>query len=418
MLALARSSSFRRKGSAVRWTVLSWFVLVSVAGAGDSPQFRGPGGEGHSSEKNLPLKWSETENVRWKAEIEGLGWSTPSIAGSQVWITTATDEGKSLRVVCLDKNSGTVVHDVEVFHRDEPGKIHSKNSYASPSVLVDGDLVYVHFGKLGTACLDRHAKVIWTTEFTYNHRHGPAGSPIIVGDLLILSCDGGDTQFVTALNKQTGKEVWKTSRDGAMAYSTPLLIEVDGKPQVVSTGGEWAMGYEPQTGKEIWRFRYPKGYSNVPRPVFGQGLVFLCSGYDDPALYAVKPNGSGDVTDSHLVWKLDRGAPLNPSPLLIGEELYVVSDDGIASCLNAKTGELHWKKRVGGNFSASLLHAEGRIYMLDENGKTYVFAPTKEEYRELAVNELQGRSLASIAAADGALFLRTDKAVYRLQNGK
>ena len=395
------------------------FVLVaSVAFAGDSPQFRGPGGEGHSSETNLPLKWSDTENVRWKAEIDGLGWSTPSVVGADVWFTTATDDGKSLRAVCLDKDSGKERHNVEVFHRDEPGKIHGKNSYASPSVLVDGEHVFVHFGKLGTACLDRNAKVIWTTEFTYNHRHGPAGSPIVVGDLLILSCDGGDVQFVTALHKQTGKEVWKTTREGAMAYSTPLLIEVDGQPQVVSTGGEWAMGYEPQTGKEIWRFRYPKGYSNVPRPVFGQGLVFLCSGYDKPWLYAVRPNGTGDVTETHMAWKLDRGAPLNPSPLLIGEELYIVSDNGIVTCLNAKSGEQHWQQRVGGNFSASLLHADGRIYMLDENGKTYVFAPTKDEYRELAVNEVPGRSLASIAAADGSLFLRTDKAVYRLQAAK
>ena len=395
------------------------FVFVTgLAFAGDSPQFRGPGGEGHSTEKNLPLKWNETENVRWKADIAGLGWSTPTVVGSQVWITTATDDGKSLRVLCLNKDSGAIEQDVEVFHRDEPGKIHGKNSYASPSVVVDGDLVFVHFGKLGTACLNRQAKPVWTTEFTYNHRHGPAGSPIVVGELLILSCDGGDTQFVTALDKRTGKEVWKTMREGAMAYSTPLLIEVDGQPQVVSTGGEWAMGYEPQTGKELWRFRYPKGYSNVPRPVFGQGLVFLCSGYDKPWLYAVKPNGSGDVTETHMAWKLDRGAPLNPSPLLIGEELYIVSDNGIATCLNAKSGEQHWQQRVGGNFSASLLHADGRVYMLDENGKTYVFAPTKDEYRELAVNEVPGRSLASIAAADGALFLRTDKAVYRLQAGK
>ncbi len=395
------------------------FVFVTgLAFAGDSPQFRGPGGEGHSTEKNLPLKWNETENVRWKADIAGLGWSTPTVVGSQVWITTATDDGKSLRVLCLNKDSGAIEQDVEVFHRDEPGKIHGKNSYASPSVVVDGDLVFVHFGKLGTACLNRQAKPVWATEFTYNHRHGPAGSPIVVGELLILSCDGGDTQFVTALDKRTGKEVWKTMREGAMAYSTPLLIEVDGQPQVVSTGGEWAMGYEPQTGKELWRFRYPKGYSNVPRPVFGQGLVFLCSGYDKPWLYAVKPNGSGDVTETHMAWKLDRGAPLNPSPLLIGEELYIVSDNGIATCLNAKSGEQHWQQRVGGNFSASLLHADGRVYMLDENGKTYVFAPTKDEYRELAVNEVPGRSLASIAAADGALFLRTDKAVYRLQAGK
>lgn len=395
------------------------FVFVTgLAFAGDSPQFRGPGGEGHSTEKNLPLKWNETENVRWKADIAGLGWSTPTVVGSQVWITTATDDGKSLRVLCLNKDSGAIEQDVEVFHRDEPGKIHGKNSYASPSVVVDGDLVFVHFGKLGTACLNRQAKPVWATEFTYNHRHGPAGSPIVVGELLILSCDGGDTQFVTALDKRTGKEVWKTMREGAMAYSTPLLIEVDGQPQIVSTGGEWAMGYEPQTGKELWRFRYPKGYSNVPRPVFGQGLVFLCSGYDKPWLYAVKPNGSGDVTETHMAWKLDRGAPLNPSPLLIGEELYIVSDNGIATCLNAKSGEQHWQQRVGGNFSASLLHADGRVYMLDENGKTYVFAPTKDEYRELAVNEVPGRSLASIAAADGALFLRTDKAVYRLQAGK
>jgi outer membrane protein assembly factor BamB len=394
------------------------FVGGSLALAGDSPQFRGPDGEGHSSEKNLPLTWSETENIRWKTEIEGLGWSTPSIAGSQVWLTTATDEGKSLRVICLDKDSGTKVHDVELFHHDNPGPIHKKNSYASPSVLIDGDRVYAHFGKLGTACLDRNAKPLWTTEFKYNHRHGPAGSPIVVGDLLILSCDGTDTQFVTALNKLTGKEVWKTTRDGAMAYSTPLVIEVGGTPQVVSTGGEWAMGYEPQTGRELWRFRYPKGYSNVPRPVYGAGLVFLCSGYDKPWLYAVRPDGSGDVTESHMAWKLDRGAPLNPSPLLIGDDLYIVSDNGIATCLDAKTGEQHWQQRLGGNFSASPLLADGRIYLLDENGKTCVIAPTKDEYRELAVNELPGRTLASIAAADGALFLRTDKAVYRIQNAK
>ncbi len=402
----------------MRLTLLVWCLLVTAACGGDSPQFRGPGGEGHSAEKNLPLTWNESENIHWKADVDGLGWSTPSIVGAQVWITTATEEGKSLRLICLDKDSGTAIHNVEVFRHDDPGKIHSKNSYASPSVLVDGDRLYVHFGKLGTACLDRNAKMVWKTEFKYNHRHGPAGSPIVVGDLLILSCDGTDTQFVTALDKQTGKEVWKTKRDGAMAYSTPLLIEVDRKAQVVSTGGEWVMGYEPQTGKELWRFRYPKGYSNVPRPVFGHGLVYVCSGYDKPWMYAVKPDGSGDVTESHMVWKLDRGAPLNPSPLLVGSELYIVSDNGIATCLDAKSGEQHWQQRIGGNFSASLLHADGRIYMLDENGKTYVFSPNKNEYQELAVNELPGRTLASIAAADGALFLRTDKAVYRIQKSR
>lgn len=396
----------------------TFLAMCPLVQAGDSPQFRGPGGEGHSAEKNLPVNWSESENIRWKTDVDGLGWSTPSIEGSQVWLTTATDEGKSLRIVCLDKTTGTIVHNVELFHHDNPGSIHKKNSFASPSVLIDGNHVYAHFGKLGTACLDRNANVIWKTELKYNHRHGPAGSPIVFENLLILACDGGDTQYVTALDKATGKEVWKTTRDGAMAYSTPLLIQVNGKQQLVSTGGEWAMGYEPKTGKEVWRFRYPKGYSNVPRPVFGEGLVFLCSGYDKPWLYAVKPTGEGDVTESHMAWKLERGAPLNPSPLLLGADLYIVSDNGIAQCLDARTGEAHWQQRLGGNFSASPLLADGRLYLLDELGKAYVVEPSKDEYKELAVNTLPGRTLASIAAADGALFLRTDTSVYRIQKSK
>lgn len=400
----------------LKFAVFNFLLLpLALAHAGDSPQFRGLDGEGHSAEKNLPVTWGESESIRWKADIDGLGWSTPSIAGSQVWITTATDEGKSLRVVCLDKASGTIVHNEEIFHHDDPGSIHKKNSYASPSVLIDGDRLYVHFGKLGTACLDRNAKVIWKKELKYNHRHGPAGSPVVHDGLLILACDGTDVQYVTALDKLTGNEVWKTPRDGAMAYSTPLLITVDGKKQLISTGGEWAMGYDPATGKELWRFRYPKGYSNVPRPVYGHGLVFVCSGYDKPWLYAVKPTGIGDVTETHMAWKLERGAPLNPSPLLLGDELYIVSDNGIAQCLDAKTGESLWQKRLGGNFSASPLLADGRIYLLDEAAKAYVFEPSRDEYKELAVNTLPGRSLASIAAADGALFLRTDQSVYRIQ---
>lgn len=398
-------------------TIALWMVLTLtvVARAGDSPQFRGPDGEGHSTEKNLPITWTETENVRWKQDIEGLGWSTPSIDGSQIWITTATDEGKSLRVICLNKDSGEVIVDREIFHHDNPGQIHSKNSYASPSVLIDGDRLYVHFGKLGTACMNRKGNVLWKNEQKYNHRHGPAGSPVVFENLLILACDGTDVQYVIALDKKTGDEVWKTPREGAMAYSTPLLVNVEGKTQLISTGGEWAMGYEPKTGKEIWRFRYPKGYSNVPRPVYGNGIVYLCSGYDKPFLYAVRPTGEGDITETNMVWKLERGAPLNPSPLLLGEDLYIVSDNGIAQCLNAKTGEPHWQKRLGGNFSASPLLADGRLYLLDEAGKAYVIEPSAEEYKELAVNTLPGRSLASIAAADGALFLRTDKALYRLQ---
>ena len=388
--------------------------LALVAVGGDWPQFRGPGGEGHSSEKNLPQTWSETENVAWKTELPGLGWSSPSIVGKQIWLTTATDEGHSLRILCVDRDSGKLLHDVEVLHKDEPGPIHNKNSYASPSALIEGDRVYVHYGSLGTACVSTAGEVLWTEELKHNHRHGPSGSPVIFGDLLILNCDGGDVQYVVALDKHTGKQVWRTDREGAMSYSTPLLTEVNGQPQLISPGGEWVHGYEPATGKEIWKVRYPGGYSVVPRPVVGHGLTFVSSSYNTAKLYAIKLGGEGDITETHVAWTLTKGAPHNPSTLLVGDELYVISDKGILTCVDAKSGEQHYQERVGGNFSASPLLADDRIYLLDENGKCTVIAPGKE-YRVLAENTLPGRTLASISAADGALFLRTDTALYRLQ---
>lgn len=399
-------------------SVLVLFIATANAIAGDSPQFRGIDGQGHSDETNLPVTWSETENIRWKSNLPGLGWSTPSIVGNQIWLTTAIDEGKSLHVIRIDRDSGAITHDQEIFHHDEPGPIHKKNSYASPSVLIEGDRAFVHFGRLGTACLDLELNVIWKTELKYEHRHGPAGSPVLFADLLIISCDGTDVQFITALDKRTGKEVWKTTRDGKMAYSTPLIINVDGKPQVVSSGGEWANSYDPLTGREIWRFHYPAGFSNVPRPVYGHGRVFVSSGYNKPIFYAIRPNGEGDITESHLAWKLDRGAPLNPSPLIIGDEIYLVADNGVVTCLDVVSGEQHWQKRLGGNFTPSPLYADGRIYILDEDGKCYVIAPSKADYEELAVNELPGRTLASIASADQSLFLRTDTALYRIQKSR
>lgn len=287
-------------------------LFGAMCSAGDWPQFRGPDGEGHSTEKNLPLTWSETEHVAWKAELPGLGWSSPAIVGKQIWLTTATDEGHSLRVLCVDRDSGKVLHDVEVFHKEEPGNIHKKNSYASPTPLIEGDRVYLHYGMLGTACVSTSGEILWTTTLKYNHRHGPAGSPVVFGDLLILNCDGTDVQYVIALDKLTGKEVWRTDREGKMAYATPLIASVDGKPQLISPGGEWVQAYDPATGKEIWRVRYPGGYSVVPRPVVGHGLTFVSSSYDTPTLYAIRLGGEGDITESHVAWKLTKGCPTIP----------------------------------------------------------------------------------------------------------
>jgi outer membrane protein assembly factor BamB len=232
--------------------------------------------------------------------------------------------------------------------------------------------------------------------------------------LLIASCDGTDAQYVVALDKNSGSIRWKTDRNGAMAYSTPLVIRVGDRDLLVSTGGEWVMAYDPATGDEIWRVRYETGYSEVPRPVFGHGLAFVASGYNTPWLYAIRPDGHGDVTDTHVAWKLQKGAPLNPSPLVIGNELYLVDDHGIASCLDAETGEQHWQKRVPGNYSASPLFADGRIYLTNETGVTTVIAPGTK-FKELATNPLEGNTLASLAVAGKAIYLRTDSHLYRIE---
>lgn len=393
-----------------------FLVLLSVTGtlrAEDWPQFRGPDGQGHSSERGLPIEWSETQNIGWKQPVEGLGWSSPVIVAGQVWMTTAITETGSLKAVRLDAKTGQQISYIDVFHKDDLGPIHAKNSHASPTPVIEGNRVYVHFGAHGTACLSTEGEVLWRNqELVYDHRHGPAGSPVLWKDLLIVSCDGTDKQFVVALDKKTGELRWRTDRTGRMAYSTPLVIDVEGKTQLVSPGGDQVVAYAPADGEEIWRFRYD-GYSVVPRPVFGHGLVFVSSAYDTPVLYAIRLPGEGDITETAAAWSMRRGAPNNPSPVLVGDELYIVSDLGIATCVDAKTGEQHWQSRLGGGFSASLLAAEGHIYFTNEEGLTTVLAADKE-LNKLGENQVDGRTLASLATADGAIFLRTDKALYRI----
>jgi len=395
--------------------LLSWFR--HALRAEDWPQFRGPDGQGHSSEQALPLTWSEKENIRWKVAIPGRGWSSPAIAGDRIWLTTATDGGRSLCAICLDRNAGSQRQTVELFHLAAAEPINDKNSYASPTPVLDGDKVYLHFGPYGTACITSSGEIVWGTRLKYSPQHGPGGSPVLYEDLLIISCDGQDIQYVVALDKRTGKIRWKTSRAGYQAYSTPLVIQAAGRAQVISPGAHRAIAYDPHSGKEIWWVSYGQGFSNVPRPVFGAGLVFICSGFFEPVVLAVRPDGTGDVTKSHIVWSLKRGAPLTPSPLLVEEDLYVISDSGIATCLDAKTGAAHWRARLGGNFSASPVYGDDRIYFLNEDGETTVIAPGTQ-FQRLAVNKLDGATLASIAISGGALFIRTDGNLYRLEQRK
>ncbi len=398
--------------------IVLWMTLFMplAAHAENWTEFRGPTGQGHSREHGLPLTWSETENVNWKVPIPGKGWSSPVILGDQLWLTTAMDEGRSLRAICLNRETGRIEHNVEVFQLADPGPVHQKNSHASPTPILEGDRIYLHFGSHGTACITRSGQIVWKTqELKYYHRHGPGGSPVVYGDLLIVSCDGYDIQFVVALDKRTGKIRWKSPRKGYQAYTTPLTVQVQGRDQLISPGALRAVSYDPLTGRELWWIRYGDGYSNVPRPICGHGLVFICSGFEQAVLLAVRPDGQGDVTDTHVAWSLKRGVPLTPSPLLVGDELYLVSDNGIASCLDAKTGKTHWQQRIGGNHSASPIYADGRIYYLNEEGESVVIEPARE-FKKLATNQLDGHTLASMAVSGKAIFIRSASHVYRLEN--
>ena len=384
--------------------------------AQDWPEFRGPTGQGHSEERGLPLTWSETKNVRWKVAIPGMGWSSPAIQGERIWLTTATEEGKSLRAICVDRSTGAILQNVEIFRRKDPGQINAKNSHASPTPVLEGDRVYLHFGAYGTACIIQSGEILWKTRLEYSHgQHGPGGSPVLYEDLLILSCDGLDVQFVVALDKGTGKVRWKRFRDGYQAYTTPLVVRLPLGDQIVSPGAYRTVAYEPRTGKEIWQARYGDGFSNVPRPVYGHGLVFLCTGFQEPSLLAVRADGRGDVTKTHIAWTLKRGVPLTSSPLLVGEELYLTSDNGIATCVDAKTGSEHWRVRLGGNYSASPIYADRRIYFLSEEGESAVIAPGKQ-FQALATNRLDGQTLASMAVSGGSIFVRSRTHLYRLSN--
>lgn len=396
--------------------------------AADWPQFRGPDGQGHSTSQNVPLTWSETENITWKTPLPGLGWSSPSIVGEQIWVTTAIDGGHQLRALCVDRTSGKLLHDVEIFQIAEPGSVHANNSHASPTPYIDGDRVFVHFGAHGTACLTTSGKIVWKTqELKYKHGHGPGGSPVVWQDLVFLNCDGTDVQYVVALDKATGAVRWKRDRahtseerrtgklEVPMAYSTPLVLELDGRPQLVTLGSDAVVAHEPSTGEEIWWTTY-SGYSNVSRPVYGHGILYFATGFGAPTFCAVKVPGHGDLTESNRAWTANKNGviPLDVSPLLVGNELYTISDSGIAVCYDALTGKSLKQKRLGAKFWASPVLADNKIYCLDEQGTTTVLKPGKE-LEVLAENKLEGPAQASPAIVDGAIFLRTQSHLYRIE---
>ena len=401
-------------------------ALIPCFMKADWPQFRGPDGQGHSNEKNVPLEWSDEKNVKWKMAVPGKGFSSPVIFNKQIWMTSAENEGKSLHAICLDKTSGKLIHNIKVITTDNPGPLHRLNGYASPTPAIDKEHVFVHFGPRGTACLNKKGEVIWkNTNLDYNVIQGGASSPILHNDVLFLTCDGIDFQFLVALEKQTGKVIWKQDRGhleaaaqkraiAKMSYSTPLIQSVGGTNQLVCSGADHVASYNINDGKEIWWMPY-NGFSIVGRPSYGNSLFYVVGSIrqDHFCIYAIQP-GKGQLKNKQIKWKYSKGVPHVSSPILVDTEIYFVHDGGVASCLNAITGELIWNERLGGNYDASPIEIQNRLYFLNREGKTTVLSAGKK-FDKLATNQLKGTFKASPAVADEALFLRSDTHLFRIE---
>ncbi len=408
------------------------------------PQWRGPDGQGLASVSGLPLQWSETENILWKTPIPGHGHSSPVISSGRIWITTSIETpakpedverrkkadtgGQPLNIlgevrlhaVCLDTRTGGIQHDIELFRESDPQWVHQQNTYASPTPVIDGDRVLAHFGTFGTACLDAGTgAILWTNrDLHLMHENGPGSSPVVWNNFVIFHCDGSDSQSIAALDRNTGRLAWQTARSGAMhpgpqmrkAYGTPLVAQYRGQVELLSPAADWLYSYDPLTGSERWKLSYGAlGFSNVPRPVLGHGMIFLSTGFSRSEMIAVKYDGS---QPPGIVWRWKRGVPQTPSPILVGDELYFVSDSGgLLTCLDAKTGRENYQERLGGNFAASPTFADGRLYFHDRDGVTSVVKPGPK-FEVLARNTLEGSHMASAAVAEGHLFLRTDRALY------
>jgi outer membrane protein assembly factor BamB len=449
-MKLARTQSSVRADGAYQFQknfsaiVLATLTLAGATARADWPEFRGPYGDGHVSAPGdakpvgLPLHWSETENIKWKTPIHDQGWSAPVVMGGQVWLTTATAEGHELYAVCLEAATGKIRFDEKIFHIDNPeplGNGASMNCYATPSPLIEPGRVYVHFGAAGTACLDtKTGKTLWTrTDLHCRHYRGPSSSIVSYENTIILTFDGADLQYLVALDKKTGKTVWKTDRsvkwndendpgqmaregDHRKAHGTPLLVMSDGKPQLISVGAKASYGYDPHNGHEIWRVEY-NDFSNAPRPVFNNGVAYICTGQMKDEMLAVKTDGAGDVTGSKILWRLRNHIGKYSSPLLVDGLIYTPADESFITCIDAAKGEVVWTERLGSKFCASPIYGDGRLYFFDEEGTTTVLEPGRA-LKVLAKNKLDDGFMASPGVDGKALYLRTRTNLYRVEEGK
>jgi outer membrane protein assembly factor BamB len=430
-----------------RHIILVLLLTASTTFAADDwPQFRGPGGDGQAT-GTLPTEWSEAEHVAWKTKIPGRGYSSPVIADGRVWLTSAvespvpdglskadapdmgngekqvTDLQVELLAIAIDVRSGEIIQKVSLTTIIGPVSVHGTNSYASPTPVLSAGRVYCHFGSYGTFCIDANSgKILWRAKLLIQHGVGPGSSPIVYENRLILVCDGMDQQYVAALDTASGKQLWKTNRppirtpngDFKKSFCTPLLITHKAQDQLIIPGAQWFISYEPLTGKEIWRFDHGAGFSIVPRPVYSDGIVFFSTGFLRPTLIAIKvDSAAGDVTKSHEVWRQTKRISTRPSYVISGNELYIVSDGGVATCFDTKTGKINWVERLGGDITASPIHADGKIFFCNHRGETNIIKAATA-YELIATNTLDGEFMASPAVVGTSLILRSKKALYRI----
>jgi outer membrane protein assembly factor BamB len=427
-----RSFHRRRSRHCATWAPL-FLVAITLPANAQWPEFRGPQGAATSQSDKLPLVWSEEKNVTWKTEIHGRAWSSPVIQDNQVWLTTASEDGRELSALAIDLDSGKILHDVQLFRVEKPQEIHPVNSYASPTPAIESGRVYVTFGYGGTAALDtRSAKVIWDRrDLQINHYRGPGASPILFRNLLIMHFDGSDRQFVIALDKLTGKTVWRTERsiafndltpdgkpegdgDFRKGFATPQIVTTGGAPVLVSLGSKAAYGYDPDTGKEKWRLEDRSSHTPSMRPVAGHGLVFFGTGWAGP-LQAISLDPAG-VAAPQIIWSMTRAVPKKPSIVLVGDLIFMVNDSGIVTCLEATTGKTVWTDRLPGEYSASPVTGAGRVYFFNEEGQTTVIEAARS-FKVVAENHLDDGFMASAAVAGNSLVLRTIRHLYRIDEG-
>lgn len=421
-------------------------VLSPAPGLTDDsvwPQHRGPGGTGSASVLDPPTMWTESEHVIWKVAIPGRGYSSPVAREGRVWLTTAIETNTreeqigndpslvsdhiAIKLIGLDLETGATACDLTLFEIEKPDPIHTMNSYATPTPVVAPDFIYCDFGTYGSACVDtKRGSTVWKTRLEADHQVGPGSSPTVYGNLFIVVRDGRDAQYLAALDTATGDTVWKTDRppienvprDLKKSFSTPTLYRHAGRDHIVVPCAQWLVGYDPATGKESWRAHHGKGFSIAPQPAVGNGMVYYCTGFGGSYLRAVRIGGSGDVTDSHVVWNEKRWVPTIPSPLLLDSELYWVADNGIACCADAVSGEIIWHKSLGGgHYRASPLYAGGKLYFVSVRGKCTILAPGRE-FTLLAANEIAAGEevTATPAFVARTMLLRTHSHLYRIEN--